>query len=220
MHSIAKATIIVPLIIILIASILRFSQATYNSNTKAPTVPTSVMNTPSPNISSGFTIDATDRIQSLFLPDFSGKSIDLKGPYVCSVVDIEKEINVFIKDRQIYIKYKTSDNTNFILVKEDCIHKWGNTEKQGRKFCKIDQYLSMFDSLSSLPLFSTEILFTLITKLESSSNQRIDSEGVKKLVNSCEKQDLVDNIFTLPTNITFIEEKLTEPPTELMDELQ
>lgn len=220
MHSIAKATIIVPLIIILIASVLRFSRATYNLNTKSPIVPTSVINTPSPYISSGFTIDVTDGIQSLFLPDFSGKSIDLKGPYVCSVVDIEKEINVFIKDRQIYIKYKTSDNTNFILVKEDCIHKWVNMEKQGRKVCGIDQYLSMFDSLSSLPLFSTEVLFTLISKLESSSNQRINSEGVKKLVNSCENQDIDDAMFTFPTNITFIEEKFTQPPKELMDELK
>lgn len=217
MHSVAKSTIIIPVVILLIAAVMRFSQATYKLNTKGEIRPSVSAISSSPDVLDQSNNVSQDDMQALFPSQRSGKGFNLKGPYACSVTDAQKDMKLFIKDRSIYIRYKELDKINYILIKGDCAYKWSDQDKQGIKVCDIGQYLSLVDSLSKIPFFSTDILFSMISELKNSSTTEVKTEDIKKLVNSCEETDIDNDLFVVPVNVTFIEQEINGKPEDLLN---
>lgn len=209
MHSIAKATIIVPLIIIILAVVLRLSGSSYLANSPIPSPITAIspaIQTPIP------TKYMANSPKSIFL----GKKLDLKGPLVCASHENESDMKLFIQNRKMYAKFSTKENTNYFLVNGNCGYKWVDGEKEGNKICNIEQYLSLFESLSSIPFFSPDMLFSFLPKLNAASNAKISNDIVTSVLNSCEKRPVDDILFEIPHTVRFVEQKMKGSPEDLL----
>ncbi len=212
MHSVAKATIIVPIVIILIAAFLRFSNFTSQSNTTARSVVISV----TPRANTPLVEDSQKELDSLLNSKSSSVSVDLHGPLVCTLADIDQDVKLFIHAKNIYFKLKEKDSEQYFLVKEGCAYKWENGQKEGIKVCNIAQYLSLAESLSRLPFFSTEMIFSVLPQFANSMGVHISDKNISSLIKSCQKQIIEPTVFDIPRNIQFIEQKISGTPQEFL----
>ncbi len=207
MHPVAKAIIIIPLVIVSTAVTLRITGAVSRSSTSdSPVVVsvTPVVVTPIPT-----TFSAESR-----KPISSNVKLNLTGPLTCSYSTTDMDIKLFIKDRNVYAKMINTESTSFFLIAGDCGYRWADGEKSGMKICNLKQYLSLVETVSSMPFFSTEMLFSFLPK-SGGDELSLPTEAISRVLNSCKKLPIDDDLFQLPRNIQFLEQKLTGTPEEL-----
>lgn len=212
MHSVAKATIIVPIVIILIAVFLRFSHFTSQSNTSTRSVVISV----TPHANTTLVEDSQKELDLLLNSRSSSISVDLQGPLACTLTDIDQDVKLFIHAKNIYFKLKEKDSEQYFLVKDGCAYKWENGQKEGIKVCNIGQYLSLAESLSRLPFFSSDMIFSMLPQFADSMGVPISDKNISRLIKSCQKQSIEPMVFDIPSKIQFIEQKISGTPQELL----
>lgn len=186
-HGVSRITIILPIIIIAVAIILKpnkFEQSQVKSNqyVVSPTV----------------TPLATPAVSP------SGIPINLKGPFICSVI-AESEYSgvVYIKNKNVLGDMLVAkENTKLsVVLKDDCIYKWQQGAKTGVKMCGLSPYLSILDTMSNLNLLDAGILMTMITKYGDDSGAANLTQ--KAPVVTCKKDAVEDTIFVIPKSVQF-----------------
>ncbi|CAN5218825.1 hypothetical protein BH09PAT2_BH09PAT2_03280 [soil metagenome] len=209
MHSIARATIIIPLIIIISAVILGISNhVSYQSES-----------------SKGLTISQTPPITETSVPrvtpdlkNISSKnvSLDLKGPLACFHKDKDQDIKLFVQNRQIYAKFTEKESVNHFLLQGDCLYRWQQGDKSGTKICNVGQYLTLAESFIKMPFFSPDLLFSFLPKMQGSSVSNITNNDLSMIMKSCQKVTLDEALFQIPRSVKFIEEKNSGAPEDLL----
>lgn len=207
MHALAKATIVIPLFIIVAAVIMRISNPVQQTSTNSDFRFTS-------SAPQNITPTSTNSTGLFNIPGTAKSTLDLQGPLACSHTDIDKDIKVFISKKRIYAKLKHNESIDFFLVNGDCAYKWKEGEKQGIKTCKIGQYLSLIESFSSMPFFSPELLFSLLPQIQGNADTIIDRDVAEDMMQSCSKQSIDEALFDLPRAIEFTEQKISLPPED------
>jgi len=186
----SKATIVIPIVVIIIALVLKLiSLDDKNVNKQLPIVKSSINITPR-------SIKTSPKIAS------SPAKIDLKGPWVCDIKLDSASVSSFIKNKNIYVRYKEKNKTSYFLVKKDCIYNWEKNKFSGKKTCGISLYLDLFDQLSKNTSLSINMLMNFFPKSEM---QKLISsnEGKLKTEDVCQKKKVKDEVFKLPKNILF-----------------
>ncbi len=190
-HFLSKIVIVIPIVVVVLAFFMKMNGKLEQQ--------TNVRRNPA-LYASPF---VTQKPAQLAAPKNSSSSaqFNLKGPLVCNYIDKEASLSASIKNKNIYVKMSDSKLTQHILVKGDCLYKWEIGKKTGEKVCKIGKFLDMFDSLSSLGLVDLDAMFGELSKAKPSTT--ITPPSMKKMTESCKKIEVKDEIFTLPTTITF-----------------
>ncbi len=209
MPSIAKITILAPLIIVFSALILRISGSSFQSSVTTDISPdpqrvtTSVPNEALP-------LPAVSQIKS------SPITFNLTGPIVCDNSDSDKKIKLYVQNKKIYITLEIDGIRNYYLVNGDCGYKWDDANKKGIKICNIKQYFALFESISRIPFFSPEMLISFMPQMQSSIEGTVSQVDVAEILKSCEKKEIDPVLFEIPLQIQFVEQKLSENSEEVM----
>lgn len=139
----------------------------------------------------------------------SGMKLDLVGPYQCSYKDASIEVNVLIKNKKVHATLLSDSITTNLLVNGDCGYKWEEGKLTGEKMCNISQYLSMAEMLSSMNLMSFDSILSMVGEMDSSVS--LNSSVMSSVAQSCKKQEVAEEIFTIPTNIHFVDYQSITP---------
>lgn len=125
-------------------------------------------------------------------------TIDLTGPLVCTL-KIPKDqtgkedldIKASVKDKKIYAEVIKKNEIDYLLYRNDCLYMWENTGIQGVKFCQVSNFLTLFNVYKSLG-----------NKLPVGEVEKIVHEG--NLNKYCKREEVKDiKIFEIPKNIRF-----------------
>lgn len=192
-YYLSKATIIIPLVVLLVALIIKFNEKPkIQSYRQAPVVQP--------------TIQA--KVESDLLKNFiktnasSSASFNLSGPLNCDYPYDEGVVNAQIKNNNILLKANTKSLMQTILYKGDCIYLWTPGKLSGQKICGVSSYISTFNALSGLGNFSLESMLKYLPNL-GLPVKNLSQKDIDGLINSCKKKEVNLDIFTIPQNILF-----------------
>lgn len=146
-----------------------------------------------------------------------GKStFDLKGPLVCSYSSADFTATAQIHNKNIYLKHTQKEaGTGYVLINNETLYLWEQGSYQGKKVGNVGQYLNLFDTFS---MFTTpDMLFSL---LPQSSGTKMAPDQISAFTDSCQKKEVDDVIFTVPTAVKFTETDIQklQIPEGLMEE--
>ncbi|QQG44494.1 MAG: hypothetical protein HYW86_01080 [Candidatus Roizmanbacteria bacterium] len=128
--------------------------------------------------------------------------IDLKGPFVCNYSSKESTLSAQIKDKNIWLERKESNNTSYYLLKGDCLYMWENGNS-GTKMCSLSQYISMFETFSSLGIMNISSMLEAFSK-SGISNKNLPQEAVvNDILKTCKKESVDQNKFNIPNKVNF-----------------
>jgi len=176
--SFKKIIFIIPVVILFLGLVLKYN--------KQP--PTQEKKLPSPVITKSVTSEV---------------KLDLNGPLVCQYSSSTASISAFIKNKQVYGE-KIDKETNFYLLKNDCLYSWQKEDYQGKKVCGLSPYLSLMTITSSFGLSNINSFLSLVPNLGVKDFISSNSAEIEGLVKSCKKEEIIDvQIFKIPENILF-----------------
>lgn len=198
MHSIPKLTIIVPIFILIAAIFLRVTSP-----------PAQQTMQPLPVIPDTTTSSNERTVQSTPKPI---QRLNLQGPYSCAYNAEDVSMKAFIQDRKIYAKIVNTEKTTQFLLIGDCLYTWEMKEQTGTKMCGLGQYISLFESFSSMPFLSSDMIVSMISGFQSSA--KLDAGAVNGMLNSCVKNTIDPILFELPKTVHFVEGKISGIPKE------
>lgn len=135
----------------------------------------------------------------------STMKFNLNGPYYCSFTDNTSSAAISIKNRKMAGHYTQNNVTTNLIISGDCGYTWVQGKTEGDKMCNIGQYLSMADTLSSLNLLDFQTAFSVLPQKQIGTS--INKESLSELARTCKKQEVSDEIFTIPKNISFTDMK-------------
>lgn len=182
-HIASRILFIIPVIVILIALLTKFSFAP--SETKQE---------------QKVTIFPTKPIE--VQESSASAKINLQGPFRCQFVSPDASASAFIKERKVYITVNRKGTDQNVLLNGDCVYMWGKTGFNGEKVCGISSYISLGESLLSLNIISPESLFEQFGSLLPAGE--IPNIDISSVLNSCKKEEIKDDtLFTIPKNILF-----------------
>ncbi len=185
-HVFSKMIIVVPVVIVIMALFMRFTQKTsplsFNQTVPAPTVhilPTSA------------SVSASSSIRVM-----------LDGPFVCNYNSKDATVNAYIKSKNVQAILQQQNNTTHIILANDCVYFWDNKKITGAKMCGLSPYISLFGQIPINSLLGN-------SSLPIPSLVQTQSLNVSEILKSCKKQDFnTSNYFKIPQNIVFTEQKL------------
>ncbi len=129
---------------------------------------------------------------------------DLQGPVVCQLSSSEASLSAFLKDKKILVKIEIKDKINNFLYKDDCLFVWTSGVFSGEKKCGLSPYFKTIEDLLSMNLFSFDNFITSLIYLEKTPFLPINISDVKKLINSCKKEEIENlSIFEAPERVLF-----------------
>lgn len=183
-HYISKGIVFVPIIIIIIALIIK---GTSGNKTQlivkiSPTI-TIIPITPTPSL--------WDEVKNSTI----AASFNLTGPFTCKIKDSAKNMELEITKRQIYFSYVTNKENRKGLLQGDCVYTWNGLTYHGEKICGITPYLTLLESTSLSSLLSNPLLSNVIKGKEN--------ETTELLLSCVKKQVQNQNVFYIPTNVVF-----------------
>lgn len=196
---IAKSTIVIPIVIVILAVIIKFTPSKEIKIKQTQVVPTMNTKKQTDNLFN------SDNKQISVKESTPPIALDLKGPWVCDYDSKEATISAFIKDKKIYANYKSEGEQKIFLVNGDCAYSWAKGKLTGEKYCNIEQYMGIIEVLQSMNLFNIGQIFDYLPKLNSDENV---SGIANNLNNICQKKTVSDIQFVIPKNIKFKEEQL------------
>lgn len=178
----SKLTIIIPLIIIIIALLIKFNQSRTSVLSDLQLRPT-------------ITLLPTKQLVS--------NSINLQGPFICQYKDKDIQANVSIKNKNIYAKILRNSKYENILINNDCYYRWEENKYTGEKICGISTIMSIVDTLINNNLLDINNLnensmLKNLTNLTASDGAQINA-----IIKSCIKKPVDNNIFNIPQKILF-----------------
>lgn len=183
-HYISKGIVFVPIVIILIAVIIKGTSTnkTQPAIILSPT-PTVIQATPTPGI--------WDKIKESTI----AASFNLTGSFTCKIKNEVKETELKISNKQAYVSYVKGQENKKGLLQGDCVYSWDGITYKGEKMCGITPYLSIIESMSLQSILSNPLLSNVINGKE---------KDIAELLNSCLKKPIINqNVFYVPTNVMF-----------------
>lgn len=191
MDIISKATIIIPLVVLMLGTATAFknkveSQKVLSSRQEQTQVPTSTQTltqNSSPNI-----------------------KLDLKGPLVCAYKSSTVAINVVVKDKNVLLKKTEKNISSNYLLKGDCLYSW-ESNFSGTKICGLSQYISTFEALSKMGIMNLETALSSLSQFEGAKNIGSQEANIKETLKTCRKEEMKDSVFDLPVKVLFKDQK-------------
>jgi len=154
-------------------------------------------------------VSSTKNMQNPFASSGSSSKLNLEGPFVCLYQEKASYAKVMIHKKSIYAKVNGELGNFITLISGDCMYKWQENAQNGTKICGMNQYYPIVETLTKLPFFSLDTIMGVLFKLDPS--MRIDEGTLKKLVDSCKKQEVDEAFMSPPKTIEFVEQKLQKP---------
>lgn len=192
-YYLSKATIIIPLVVLLIALIIKFNEKPKTqSYLEQPIIQPTIQ----------------VKVESDLLKNFiktnasSSASFDLTGPLNCDYQYDGGVVNAQIKNNNILLKANTKSLTQAILYKGDCIYLWTPGKLSGQKICGVSSYISTLNALSGFGNFSLDSILKYLPSL-GIPVKNVSSKDIAGIINSCKKKEVNSDIFTIPQNILF-----------------
>jgi hypothetical protein len=174
-HYASRAIIIVPIIVIIIALILKFGNKDIRKQTSSEEIIPSVKPT----------IETKPSVK-----------VNLQGPFICLFTTQGATISAYIKDKKILAQTINKSGTKNYLLNGDCLYTWSLNVFSGEKKCGLSQYINTFETLSSIGITN----FSSLTKLIPATSE----SAVMGLINSCKKEEIENKyIFELPKYVLF-----------------
>ncbi len=176
----AKIIPILPIIIILLGLILKFSEP------KKIILPSIV---PTPSVR-----PKADK------EDFQ---FNLNDAFSCNFEKKDYEAKLFNKNKTVLFEIKKTAVTEYFLLKGDCYYTWINGQFSGEKKCGLTPlFLTLETFMAMNPGFKPED-FVKMVPAEILTRINLTESEIKKFVNSCLKTDVDMTKLELPTNILF-----------------
>ncbi len=199
MYTISRYIIFVPIIILVLSLYIHYS-APEQSSTNPSTIPSLE---PQQNTLS----------RSTAKPASSAIKLDLKGPYKCEYKSNDMQVTAFILNRKVYVQFTQNKETDYVLLNGDCGYKWEKGETAGEKMCGVGTYISLFESLSGMPFFNINSIFSMVGQFAPSVS--IAPSQLSSVADSCKKESVDDSVFTIPSTIIFSDiQKVTPSITQ------
>ena len=133
-------------------------------------------------------------------PQTNTIELDLNGPYMCSYADSTIQVDIAVKNKNIFVTYIQDGKTKYMLVNGDCGYNWEQGHNKGITTCGIGQYLSIAEMFSSMGLGN---MASMMGQFAPSIS--IAPETITAITDTCIKNDVEASVFTVPSNITFEE---------------
>ena len=187
----ARLTIIVPIIVVIVAILIRVSKKNPTDFKPSP----KVMISPSVKIT-------TDSAKERAKEASPAALFSLKGPLVCNFIDNGATISAYIKNKNILAQVSQKDTVKNYLLKDDCFYQWEKGRYNGEKFCGLSPYLSIFEQLSSFGILDFESLLKFIPQEELKDKLKSNNQ-INKAVKQCQKKEVEEVIFNIPANVLF-----------------
>ncbi len=139
-------------------------------------------------------------------------TLDLSGPYVCTVNDNGMRIDAHIKDYRVHVAFINKTEKEHLVLDGDCLYHWGGTTNKGVEYCGIDVFMTTLTMLSSSDIMDVETLFTLSTAfIEDEDAQNVANKLADTNVEeACAKKEFSDKVFAIPEDVTFVSESIME----------
>jgi hypothetical protein len=192
MQMLSKKIIFIPLLILAAALFFKFTPGTSTLSSKQ-TVP---ILEPTPTFAIPTSAPQKEKQDTKV-------DLDLKGPWDCNYKDSTSSAVLQIKDSKAYAQFQTSKKTMQIVLNDDCIYNWQSGNNKGEKTCGMSTYLGMYQLMAQWGGINLSTLLSLVPYAEQSSD--ISTETITSLIDTCKKQEVPENSFTVPKNVTFIE---------------
>ncbi len=174
----AKLTIYIPIAVILIAVGFKGYEMLF------PTKSLSLSPAPTP--------------RTQLSPAVKPPTIDLKGPYICQYQTEEASLSAYIKNKNVFISNQKKEETDYFVLKGDCLYMWEKGAFGGQKVCGLSQYVSLVEVFGQF-----NILGTLLPPGALSIGS-LNSVNFTHAMESCRKRDFTNStIFTVPSNVLF-----------------
>lgn len=186
----SKLTIIIPLVVIVTAIVLKYNGKTVdNSGLKQ-----NVNKTPSATSVPGKT---------------ASLRIDIIGPWQCDFEISGSSTSAFIKNKQLYAQTKEKNVTENFIFNNDCLYRWQSQKYTGDKYCGLSPMISLVELMSGIS--GGLDLKSLVGNLSQIGIDKNITDKIKNidLDKSCQKKEPPVNIFTVPTNVLFLNAAIT-----------
>lgn len=134
--------------------------------------------------------------------------IDLVTSQICTLqTSKESTISAKIKNNKVAATLKTPTGNQYMILSDDCVYIW-KTGMQGAKMCGVSFYLNILKNMNLSQANAPGNPLNLMKGLiQSPLPQGIDAGTVSRLLNTCVKESVSDEDFTVP-QISFTEQKL------------
>ncbi len=180
----SKLTIIIPLVVIVVALLIKFNNKTSN-------------NSPTNNQSLIKLSPTTKPNQANSL------KIDLIGPWQCNFNLNGSSISAVIKNKNIFVQKENNNIIDYYSFNNDCLYYWQAQKYSGDKHCGLSPIVSIIEAMTS---FGGGLDLKILT--DNLSQIGVDNSTVNHLKNidlnkSCQKKEPPLNSFVIPTNILF-----------------
>lgn len=200
-HSGSKLIIFVPIVIVMVAFVLRDSSrgTTASSRNRYSSLLsiTPVRTSPTPDTS-----NPADR-----LAFGSGQTkLNLTGPLVCDYKSTDLNATVSIKNKQVFAELANE----YVLVRDDCVYRWNKGSITGEKSCGgITSLMGMAESLAGFGLMDMQTILSTISQFGVGTS--ITPPPLDTLEDSCVEKPIGDIVFSLPQGVTFRQETPVSP---------
>ncbi|PJC30441.1 hypothetical protein CO051_05685 [Candidatus Roizmanbacteria bacterium CG_4_9_14_0_2_um_filter_39_13] len=199
LHPFIKATIAIPVAIIVLAI---FIQTSTTDRRVANTTQRSIPEQYEPQ-------NTTQTSPENLLNTFSGgwkSKVDLEGPSICAYSNENIQIHAQIKNKNVTAQVEQNGKKNKYVLKEDCLYSWIDTQKSGLKVCELGQYISMFGMFSFF--ISPDMIMSSISGLNPS--MPVSQDVIQGVLSSCKDMDVKDTAFNIPKSIQFTQGTLSD----------
>ncbi len=191
MIHVARATIIIPIFVILV-SLFFFSQSklqAFQAKKALLAKPTSIPVSP--------TTSAKETMK-----------INLSGPLSCSYTDSTSMVSARLKNKNLLVARTEQMKLTNYLVNGDCLYTWGGENQPGKKMCGIGQYVSILDTLSNFGLLDVSSIMGNLSQFGLKSDTLPSEDVIASVLKNCKKESIGDSVFTIPSTIQFTSENL------------
>ena len=180
----SKLTILIPLVIIIVALVIKFNNKTPNSSLLSKQSLIKLSPTVKPNQNNNL-------------------KIDLIGPWKCDFNLNGSSVSAAIKNKKVFAQIEKNNAAEYYSLNGDCLYHWQAQKYSGDKKCGLSPLISMVELMTSfgggldIKTLSNSLLQMGIGNSTLNNFKNID------LGKSCQKKEPPLNIFVVPTNILF-----------------
>ncbi|MBI2051728.1 hypothetical protein HYT33_03130 [Candidatus Roizmanbacteria bacterium] len=182
-HHISRLVVIIPLVVIALALIFKPSEK--NSPRQEDFI------SPTPLLNQKNTI-LSDILKG--------------GSYACrfNTPDGKSKTTALIRDKDIFVENVKKKETDYLLVKKDCVYTWEKGRYSGEKICGLAPYFSTIESLSDLNVVNIDSLISSVLEFGGGGASKEAEATAKNLISTCRKKEIKDtSLFEIPKGVLF-----------------
>lgn len=135
--------------------------------------------------------------------------LDLKGPFTCQYSENEASLSAFIENREIAFISRNATESSYMVVSGDCAYRWTGASTEGLKVCGMKTYLDAAEAMAGFGLLSVDKAIETFSGM-SDSPLATNEALMTQFANSCKKQEIAGQPFTIPQTVTFTEETIDQ----------